>query len=119
MRILPAYLIVAVTYYLLMDWGNLEWGRFLYNLSGLCILEGRLDFWFIDRLRKARLAPSFTAVLIKHKFSILLPFIMLCVFAVCVSCPLKSLWTGWPSSFGDLLAQVHEKRFVCRSGYGV
>ena len=86
MRILPAYLIVAVTYYLLMDWGNLEWGRFLYNLSGLCILEGRLDFWFIDLIIVCYLLAPFYYRLMKHKHSIVLPFVTL---AVCFALGLR------------------------------
>ncbi|MBQ9556281.1 MAG: acyltransferase [Muribaculaceae bacterium] len=79
MRILPAYLIVAIIYYLLMDWGNLDWSRFLYNISGLCILEGRLDFWFIGLILVCYLVAPFYYRLMKYKYSILLPFVMLVV----------------------------------------
>lgn len=79
LRILPAYLLVAVPYFLYLDWNDFAWSKFLFNLAGLYVLRGELHFWFIGLIIICYLISPFYFRLLKCRHSILLPFITLAV----------------------------------------
>lgn len=78
-RILPAYLIVAVPYFLYHYRDGFELGNYLFDLAGLCILNSELYFWFIGLIILCYLIAPFYFKLMNYKYSIFVPFIVLVV----------------------------------------
>lgn len=79
-RILPAYLIIAVPYFLYHHRDGFELGNYLFDLAGLCILNSELYFWFIGLIILCYLIAPFYFKLMNYKYSIFVPFIVLVVF---------------------------------------
>lgn len=79
LRILPAYFIVAIPYFLYLYWNDFSWGKIFYNLAGLYILKGELHFWFIGLILLCYLISPFYFKLLKYRYSALFPFITLVV----------------------------------------
>ena len=77
LRILPTYLIVAAPYFAHNQ--KFEIGNYLFNLSGLCIIDDQRYFWFIGQILICYLLAPFYFGLMKYKLSILIPFITLIV----------------------------------------
>lgn len=76
-RILPAYLIVAIPYFAHNQ--KFEIGDFLFNLSGLCIINDQRFFWFIGQILICYLIAPFYFSVMKYKLSIIIPFVTLIV----------------------------------------
>ena len=77
LRILPTYFIVAAPYFAHNQ--KFEIGNYLFNLSGLCIIDDQRYFWFIGQILICYLIAPFYFGVMKYKLSILIPFITLVV----------------------------------------
>ena len=87
-RVLPAYFIVAIPYFLCIQ--EFDIINYLINLTGLCILRYEPYFWFIGQILLCYLIAPFYFKLLKHKYSMFYPFIVL-VACFCLGLLLPSL----------------------------
>ncbi len=76
-RILPTYLIVAVPFFLFVHRHGFRLTNYLYDLSGLCILDSRITFWFITQILLCYLVAPFYFRILGNRYSIIVPFIAL------------------------------------------
>ena len=76
-RVLPTYLIVAIPFFLFVHRHGFRLPNYLYDLSGLCILDSRVTFWFIGQILLCYLAAPFYYRLLGKKYSIVAPFVTL------------------------------------------
>ena len=79
-RILPVYLIVAIPCFIYLQGDNFDFGQLLYDLAGLYILDSHRYFWFVTLIIICYLLAPFYFKLMKYKYSIFVPFIVLVVF---------------------------------------
>lgn len=119
-RIVPTYLVVAIPFFLFLDRTN--WRQFILDLSGLCVYQHRWFFWFILFIMLCYLVAPFYLKVIKHRFSIVFPFVALAVcYLLGLRYPSLEIMLSRVAVFllGLHVAQlVHDKRQV-RGAWGV
>ena len=115
-RILPAYLLVALPYFAYHNRDGFEIGNYLSDLIGLHIFHSEYYFWFVNLIIICYLIAPFYFKSLKYKYSIILPFITLviCFFLGLYFKPLEILLNRFAIFFlGFHLAQlVYEKKQI-------
>ena len=81
-RILPTYLIIAIPYHYYIRRNEFSLGEYFLNLSGLGIINNERSFWFIIQILLCYLIAPFYFKIIKYKYSIIIPFVVLVVFYI-------------------------------------
>lgn len=79
-RILPTYLIIAIPYFYYIRRTEFSLGEYFLNLTGLGIINHELSYWFIIQILLCYLIAPFYFKILKYKYSIIIPFVVLVVF---------------------------------------